>query len=105
VSCRRNACRLKEKAFEAQLDTARYKKSFRLEIEGPNVWYLGLFRVEPATVEQLRIAQDRATRTVDRARVKLLEGLLSEENMQKELYVRQPFLVLLIVCICCIVAQ
>lgn len=78
--------RVKEKAFEAQVDTARFKR--KLDIVGPKVWYLGLFRVEAATVEMLHHAQNRATQAIDRCLVKLLEGLISEEDLQKELHVR-----------------
>jgi hypothetical protein len=88
VSCHHYARRVKEKAFEAQLDTTRYKKNYKVDIEGPNVWYLGLFRVEPGSVERLRMAQDRATKTVDRARVKILDGILPDRALQTELYVR-----------------
>lgn len=83
-------CRIKEKAFEAQLDTARYRKTLKLDSSGPSVYYLGLFRVEPATIAQLQTAQNRATKTVDRARIKLLEGSMSEAELQKELHVRAP---------------
>lgn len=61
-----------------------------VDIPGPNVWYLGLFRVDPATVHQLHVAQNRATRTVDRSRVKLLEGVVCEYDLRKELHVRPP---------------
>ena len=52
------------------------------------MWYLGLFRVTSSTLDHLRAAQDRATKTVDRARVKLLEGMMSLSDLRKELHVR-----------------
>lgn len=78
-------CRKKESSFEAQLDTSVFKSAHH--ISGGRIIYLGLYSCKPDCADSVYDALERATRTVDRTKVKLLEGCMSATKLEGQLQV------------------